>query len=160
MWNKHSRMKCIRQRMNSRSVCSWRELRGVRVIESHNKIFICLRNSVIARVRNSASHFQSNLYSFRRGLLLIASVRKNGVSARRELTVTSKFLVDVVVRSAMKFSRHSDRILSRSQEFIRFFHVLKAISSIFIRCAFESRNFTIRLYYWEMSRAFYKLEAF
>ena len=45
--------------------------------------------SVVARVRNSGIHFQSNL--FRRGsgfiLSIIASVHTSGVSARRELTV-------------------------------------------------------------------------
>ena len=52
-------------------------------------------------VRNSGSRFQSNLYSFCRVegwiLSVIAGVRiiNNGVSARRELTVTSKIYYNV-----------------------------------------------------------------
>ena len=50
-----------------------------------------LCESTVARVRKSGGHFQSNLYSFRRVegwiLSVIAGVRNNGVSTRRELTV-------------------------------------------------------------------------
>ena len=62
-------------------------LSTVKTIELSTK---SVRNSVIARVRNSGGHFQSNHYNFRRDLnfvRLIASVRDSGVSARRESTV-------------------------------------------------------------------------